>query len=128
MISQTLHNRIKKYIETNLPFHPSRKHHFSFIVQGKNKIIAVGVNFMNKTNPHSPHPHYTIHSELDALLKLDIPLHKIYGKDYWIINVRVMKNGKWGLSKPCKYCQNFLKATGFINIIYSTKNGNMKWL
>ncbi len=39
--------------------------------------------------------------------------------------VRVMKNGKLGLAKPCVYCQIRLRASGVRTVFYSSHDGEI---
>jgi len=106
--------------------------HTSFIIK-KNRLQKIGVN-INKTHPANLKYKYFakdgvdirsmvgVHSELSAILK--------YGKedcsDCVFINIRIDKNGKLALSKPCKGCQDLLKKVGYKKLYYSTNMGTFE--
>ena len=114
---------INKAIQTsiNLKHLPSNKNkHFSFIVR-KNKIESIGWNDYQKTHPLSYKYNYysrAIHSELACLLNCS----KIDRKSY-MINIRLGKNNKLLMSRPCDICESLLFHHGIFNVVYSTEEG-----
>ena len=102
-----------------------RTFHTTFVLK-KNKIISIGIN-SNKTHPETEKCDYnhevTLHSELDAILKLN----KISKSNhYTFVNVRLKKDKTVANSKPCKGCQNLLSRINYKNFFYSTENGKFE--
>lgn len=108
--------------------------HTTFIIR-KSRIQKIGTN-AKKTHPINLQYKYYgndgtdiratvgVHSELSAVLK--------YGKedcsDCTFINVRIDKNGKTAISKPCLGCQSLLRQVGFKKVYYSTNlNSFEEW-
>ena len=98
--------------------------HFAFLI--KSKIIEkIGIN-KRRTHPEiSKHPYHEgyvgIHAELDCLLKIN----KEDLSDYQILVLRIDKNGKLNMSKPCRGCQSVLSQFNLKQIWYSDKDGNI---
>jgi deoxycytidylate deaminase len=102
--------------------------HVTFIVK-KRKIVTIGIN-KSKTHPNNLKYNYYgldgapihrfvgVHSEMAAILK--------YGKtdcsDCTFINVRIDRNNKVAMSKPCLGCQHLLDVVGWKSIYFSSKN------
>lgn len=86
----------------------------------RKKIIAVGYNLTEKTDPMAArfgHRANCIHSELMALKNFPKPLSQLC--NYEIYNIRLLKNKALACSKPCKQCHLMLKTFGVSTIIYS---------
>ena len=97
----------------------SNHHHHkigSVIVRGS-KIVSVGTNNL-KTHPRSTHPHFSLHSEMAAVLLAKQDLH---GCEIYVY--RETKNGVPALSRPCMYCMPFIKEAGLKEVHYSFKVG-----
>lgn len=111
--------------------------HLTFILHGK-RIVSLGTNKNNqRTHPKSTHGYKSVHSELDAILKIEVAdeckkYHFInvaqMVKKYTLVNIRIMRNSTVGLSKPCKNCQELLKSFPFRAIYYTDKDGNFQSL
>lgn len=101
--------------------HSTRTFHATFIYKGP-KILSIGVNSA-KTHPRALKYNYhcqpNTHSELSALLKLG----REDCTDLTFVNVRLTKDGKTGVSRPCKGCLDMLNQVGFKRIIYSINDG-----
>ena len=106
--------------------HSEKYIHYSFIIQN-NKIIEWGMN-----RPGHPAKHYgynkksidptfvaKIHAEIDAFQKAKGLLNKT--KYFDIINIRVNKEGKLRISKPCICCFHLLKELGCRNFYYTNE-------
>ena len=109
-----------------------RTFHTTFIVK-KGRIQSIGTNCL-KTHPKNLKYDYYgkegvdirsvvgVHSELDAVLK--------YGKDDCsdciIVNVRIDKNKKVNIAKPCRGCQSLLLRVGYKRLFYTDENGIFK--
>ena len=98
--------------------------HFAFLI--KSKIIEkIGIN-KKRTHPEtSKHPYHEgyvgIHAELDCLLKTS----KEDLRDYKMLVLRIDRNGKLNISKPCHGCQSVLSQFNLKEIWYSDKDGNI---
>lgn len=98
--------------------------HFSFIVI-RNKIICSGINRQDKTHPIADKFNYykkNIHSELSAILNWPLSNKELSGTT--MVNIRLDKNSKIMLSKPCQFCQRLLASFDFGEIWYSDDFGN----
>lgn len=112
IVSAKFKNHTEKYI------------HFSFIVQ-ENKIIEYGVNrhtlpakhwgYDKKCNDSTFVP--KLHSEIDVYQRAKGLLNR--NRHFNIINVRVNKEGKLRISKPCICCYNLLKELGCKDFYYT---------
>lgn len=100
---------------------PQGKHkHFSFILR-KKKILSIGWNLMNKTHPWAVKYNYDfpyIHSELMAIRNFPYPLDEI--KKCSLVNIRLLKNKKLAISRPCVSCATVIVAFNIGEIFYST--------
>lgn len=99
--------------------------HFTFLLN-RNKIVSVGKNNREKTHPKAFKLGYwvpSIHSELDAILKFPHPPKKL--RKVSVVNIRVTRDGKIGMSKPCAKCQVLLRSFGINEAIHSTDEGEM---
>lgn len=101
----------------------SGQKHFSFIIE-RNKILSIGWNNGWKTDPIAAkygHRFSGIHSELSALKNFNLaPSRLKYCK---LVNIRISRGGKVGLSKPCEKCLELLSKYPFREILYSTSLG-----
>jgi deoxycytidylate deaminase len=87
------------------------------IVDKRGKILGRGFNLM-KTHPHSNSYERRIHAEFSAILACKTPV-----KGCSIYVYRGLKDGSIGLSKPCKYCLEMLKAHGIKEMYFTTETG-----
>lgn len=98
----------------------------------KNKLVGIGHNNYNKTHPLINKYNYIgkedddyrpkIHSELAAWLRLgDEDCSK-----YTFFNLRVNKNNKFGMSRPCSGCRHLLKQIGFKKFFFTDEKGEFK--
>lgn len=122
-----------KYVEITRSLMPDvidhRTFHTTFIVR-KGRIQKIGIN-ANKTHPANLRFNYKgrdgldirkfvgTHSELSAILK--------YGKDdcsdCTFVNIRIDKNGKVAMAKPCMGCQSIFNQVGFKKVLFSNEKG-----
>lgn len=103
----------------------------------KNKIISIGIN-TNKTHTitHKYNPlicrqtHEVVYkkgscAEFNALRKVqnktNIPFHKLT-----LVNVRVTKEGKFGLSRPCSSCSSLNRYMNLKDIYYTNDKGEFE--
>lgn len=95
------------------------------LIFNKKDLIAVGTN-VRKTHPQAKAVGYMFdqrHSELDALIR--VPRNN--RNNLLLINYRFNKRGELRLSKPCKYCEPWVKQS-FKEILFSTNEGEFIWL
>jgi len=106
--------------------------HTTFIIR-KRRIQKIGIN-ADKTHPANLKYNYfgrdgldirsmvNVHSELSAILK--------YGKedcsDCIFVNVRIDKNMRPTMAKPCKGCQDMLSKVGFKKVFYTNEHGEFE--
>ena len=104
------------------------------IIVYKNKVLSVGWNVENKTNPlqeeYNKLRNYdvdvkftksSLHAEFSAMLRIkhmDIDFGRVHMFVY-----RERKDGSIGYARPCPACMGFAKKLGIKNIYYSTNNG-----
>ena len=100
----------------------------------KNKVLSVGWNVENKTNPlqeeynrlrgYDVNVKFTkssLHAEFSAMLRIkhmDIDFGKVHMFVY-----REKKDGTTGIARPCPACMGFAKTLGIKNIYYTTSEG-----
>lgn len=130
-------NRILHYFEKarKISFNSDNtKAKVGSIIVYKNKIISIGWNFENKTNPvqeeYNKLRNYKVdvkstksalHAEFSAMLKIkymDIDFSKINMFVY-----REKKDGTIGYARPCEACMGLAKKLGIKNIYYTTNDG-----
>lgn len=104
-----------------------RRSHVAFLIK-KGKIEKIGLN-KAKTHPKIPeHPyhegHVGIHAELDCILKVD----KEDFSDYKMLVLRVGRDNKLMMSKPCSGCQSLLKQFSISDVWYSNSKGEIEKL
>lgn len=111
--------KVSKSLKTHV--HPVRTFHVTFILKGS-KVLAFGVNSA-KTHPltlkYKYHTQPNTHSELSALLKLG----RDNCTDLTFVNIRLTKDNKPRLAKPCSGCIDMLHRVGFKKILYSVNGG-----
>lgn len=99
----------------------------------KNSIIALSSNKL-KTHPiqaewdkyrnfncrSDPQNIHSLHAEIACLssIKQDISF-----KDVELYIVRLLKNGEFGMARPCASCYQYIKHLGIKKIYYSTNYG-----
>ena len=105
------------------------------VIVYKNKILSIGWNVENKTNPlqqeYNKLRDYggvdvrltksSLHAEFSAMLKIknmDIDFGRVHMFVY-----RERKDNSIGYARPCEACMGFAKALGIKNIYYTTNNG-----
>jgi deoxycytidylate deaminase len=58
-----------------------------------------------------------LHAEMHACLGAEV-------KGCTIYVVRLLKNGRWGMAKPCVHCHRMLKELGVKKVVYSNGIGD----
>lgn len=115
--------RDEKFINLAIKISKQSAHKFPIgaVITKGNKIISVGVN-KNKTHPCQINYHLNkngnIHAELDAIIlcESDISNSVLYV-------ARLLKNGDFGIAKPCSSCMKIIGNYGIKKIIYTNYNG-----
>jgi len=82
----------------------------------KNRVVGTGFN-KYKTHPASPSPYKHIHAEVAAVLSAS----DATGADIYVF--RQTRNNTLGMSKPCKWCEAFLRTRNVRAVHYSTEEG-----
>jgi deoxycytidylate deaminase len=114
-----------------------RSFHSTFIFD-KGKLLSIGFNNYKKLHRHHKFGIYKgtkdnpekyiagIHSEIDAIIKLG----RTDCSRLTFINIRIDKNDKPNMSKPCENCFRVLQGLGFKQIYYTDSFGVsqiLKW-
>jgi tRNA(Arg) A34 adenosine deaminase TadA len=125
-------NTLTKLIEKSrqlLELVPDQKFwHFSFIVE-RNKVLSFGWNKMSKTHPYALRHGYKfgfLHSEVDAVK--NFPGTPAELSHCSLVNIRISKQGKVVLSKPCPCCTKLLIGLDFKEVLYSQDDGSFEEL
>lgn len=115
-----LENKLIDTARTLFDLPTGRFKHFSFICK-RNRIVSVGWNKAFKTHPVARKFHHRfscIHSELDCLNNFPYKIGELsYYKFY---NMRLYKDKRVALSKPCLHCQYMLSSFNVKKVYYST--------
>jgi deoxycytidylate deaminase len=128
MLSIAVQTNVVRLARNLIEAVPHQFKHFSFILR-KNNIISVGWNKPFKTHPQANKYGYkfnAIHAELAAILKFDKPVSQL--RYHTMVNVRLDKQGKIKLSRPCETCQRVLSSFVVGEVWYSTNEEIFKCL
>lgn len=107
--------KAKEHAEKNCV---ARKKHVSLIVQD-NKIVSIGCNGFEVPSRYAFMGYRSLHSEVTALMRLNIPKVNLH-----LYNYRFNNQGQLKLAKPCKICMPWCEAV-FDSISYTTNEGRM---
>lgn len=105
--------RINLNLLRKVAMRSSREQRHASIVFRSGTPVAFGYNNENK------------HSEENAISEAYM-IAGVTGKGATIVNIRITRGGKIGLSKPCPACLDLLKEKKFRKIIYSTNDGTFE--
>lgn len=94
-----------------------KAHPLGSVLVYKNRVVSVGFNKL-RTNPNSNTNFKTTHAEFDAVFGNDLNITKGSVLYVW----RSKKNGEPGMSRPCQFCQQLIKAAGIKGVFYSTED------
>lgn len=97
--------------------------HVTFIVM-KNKVMAVGYNKSFKSHPLAKkygHRFNSIHSELDSILNCEFPPFML--RHMTMINLRINRNGRLAMSKPCSNCRRLIADFRLAEVYYTNREG-----
>jgi deoxycytidylate deaminase len=93
------------------------------MIYNGNKLISVGVNkykgHPRQINPHTHTLGTSIHAELDAVLKSGRT--GLQGATLYV--ARRLKNGRFGIAKPCQSCMLIIGIAGIKKVVYTTYDG-----
>ena len=97
-------------------------HHGAILIKGgsvinassnKSNFCSFGARFRSPSTGNA-----TLHAELGSVLGVD--RSRTQNADIYV--VRVNKNGKFRMSKPCPMCENAMRYCGVSRVYYSTNN------
>jgi deoxycytidylate deaminase len=91
-----------------------KDHKMGSILVQKNRVISVGFNKL-KTHAKSNTSFKATHAEFDAIFGVDQKLTKGSILYIW----RGKKDGTSGISRPCRFCAEIIKAAGIKGVFYS---------
>ena len=116
----------------------NKKARLGSVIVYKNKIISIGWNLENKTNPlqeeYNRLREYdtdvkstksSLHAEFAAMIKIkdmNVDFNRVH-----LFVYRIKKDGSVGYARPCPACMGFAKSLGIKHIYYSTENGENSW-
>lgn len=114
--------RDERFLNLALKIAGQSQHKFPIgaVITIGNRILSIGIN-KYKTHPkqlnnysNSVDKHGTsIHAELAAILSYP----KLKGSTIYV--ARLLYGGSFGLSKPCRSCQNLIEIAGIKKIVYN---------
>jgi deoxycytidylate deaminase len=121
---------LKKIEEVAFALEPANRTdcHFFHVaaIFKRNKILSIGQNSF-KTHPIAQkygHRNNSLHAEISSAIR--------YGNDDFsglsMAVLRISRQHKLALSKPCEHCQKFLLDTNLKNIFYTDEQGNWRKL
>jgi hypothetical protein len=120
-LDDKIYTNIEQGIDRN-----ARHIHVSFLINIKNNtLLSYGFNIYFKTRSFP----YSIHSEVNTITRYykNQTLSKSKKK---LIVIKISKNGKIGLSKPCQTCINYIsnnmRNINLTSIKYSTIYNNLE--
>jgi deoxycytidylate deaminase len=95
------------------------------VIANKKQILSSGINQMRgfKFCPTDRKWPNSLHAEQDAILKLlnSRKCNQLIGSTIFIS--RILRSGKPGNAKPCKICEQLIKAVGIKKVVYTTETG-----
>lgn len=114
---------------TNISLH-KKNHHVATIFENNNthNLHSIGINDFKETYPGCS---YSLHAEMQAILKFPPPKKKKRIRKINMIVIRFNSDGKLKNSKPCINCLKFIsfhsKKMSYImnNIYYSNDDGTI---
>jgi deoxycytidylate deaminase len=95
------------------------------VVAKGRRVISVGFN-KKKTHPDTKkfayHAWANLHAEMAACIGVDYP--GLLGAELYV--VRLLKNGSWGVARPCAGCEEFLQQIGIKAVHFSAGLGRKR--
>lgn len=94
------------------------------VLTRRRKLISIGYNHMTKTHPlqhkfHDKDFTIGIHAEIDCCI--GISAGDLKGAEVCV--VRLLRNGRIAMAKPCTVCRKLLRWVGIKEVVYSTGIG-----
>ena len=93
------------------------------LVLGKN--VYSGWNNVSKTHSKTGNPYGACHAEFTVIRKALTRHSDLSGAELYVYRTRRM--GGQGLSKPCKFCFEFIKRMGIKRVFYSGDTGYFQY-
>lgn len=87
------------------------------IVKG-NRILSKASNKL-KFSTRSPHPHHSLHAEINAILSCKSD--DLRGASIFVY--REHKDGTPAMSKPCEHCMNLIRKVGIDRVYFVNEMG-----
>lgn len=95
------------------------------VIANKGRVLSTGINEVRyyKSCPTPRKWEDSLHAEQSAILKLlnSNRQHELIGSTLFIC--RINRSSKPMLAKPCKYCEDLIKAVGIKRVVYTTDTG-----
>lgn len=82
------------------------------------EIAGFGCNEFHETKPEPP---YSLHAEIAAALSALDRDYQLRHLELYVY--REQRNGVIADSKPCRWCQRFLRSVGVTTVYYTAKDG-----
>lgn len=86
-----------------------KQHYHAAIVVKGGAVVSTAYNYNEN------------HAEMNALKKLWPDKRR----GVVVYSMRFTKGGKWGIAKPCKRCEKFMKECGVKKVFYTDVNGEL---
>ena len=133
MLSASYLNRIKEISLAMFNSEHPENFHITFIVY-KSKILSIGVNDsktspINLLNPKTDKTGKNIAhlkgrcSEWQCIRKAKNTTNVSFRK-ITLVNIRIRRDKKFGLAKPCESCRSLLDFFNIHDVIYTDNSGN----
>jgi deoxycytidylate deaminase len=90
------------------------------LVVKRNRVISVGYN-NPKTHPLANTKMRQLHAEMDAII--GCTKAELDGAE--IVVVRARRDGKVGMAKPCRACDDFIRRVGLRRVYYTVDGSNI---
>jgi deoxycytidylate deaminase len=90
------------------------------LVVKRNRVISVGYN-NPKTHPLANTKMKQLHAEMDAII--GCTKAELDGAE--IVVVRARRDGKVGMAKPCRVCDDFIRRVGLRRVYYTVDGSDI---
>lgn len=90
------------------------------LVVKRNRVISVGYN-NPKTHPLANTKMKQLHAEMDAII--GCTKAELDGAE--IVVVRARRDGKVGMAKPCRACDDFIRRVGLRRVYYTVDGSDI---
>ena len=114
----------KKILQDLIKLHKQKVLIVAIGLDKNGTIRSTGYNSYTKTHPlqfqlsikHNEHNKPFVHAEVQCVINAKQKQLST------ILVLRVLKDGTWGLAKPCNVCSDFLKSKNIKTVLYSTED------